>query len=108
MRRSSSQGAALALAAKTAEAMTTAPGQWGKCADVGRSPGQRTVLAVAAKARGVMKVYHVLADPREETREMSLDPEKETWKVSLDFEKETREVPLDSEEETREMPLDSE
>ena len=68
MRQSSSQGAALALAAKTAEAMRTAPGQWGACADVGRSPRQRTVLAVAAKARNVMKVHHVLADPKEKTR----------------------------------------
>ena len=63
MRQSSSQGAALALAAKTAEVMRTVTGQWGPCADVRRSPRQGAALVVAAKARNVMKVYHVFADP---------------------------------------------
>ena len=66
MRRSSSQGEALALAKNPAEVMRTATGQWGPCADVRRSPRQETALAVAAKARSVMKVHHVLADPGEE------------------------------------------
>ena len=66
MRRSSSQGAVLALAAKTTEAMRTATGQWGPCADVSQSPKQEAALAVVVKARGVMKVRHVLVDPREE------------------------------------------
>ena len=90
--RKSSQGAALALAAKTAEAMKTATGQWGPCADVRPSPRQGAALAVAAKAHYVMKVQHVLADPKEETREM--DPEEETREVLLDPEEKTREGPL--------------
>ena len=52
---------------KTAEAMRTATGQWGPCVGVRRRPGQGAGLAVAAKARYVMKVHHVLADPKEET-----------------------------------------
>ena len=55
MRRSSSQEAALALAAKTAQAIKTATGQWGPFTDVRRRPRQGAALAVAAKARDVMK-----------------------------------------------------
>ena len=40
IKRTPSQGAALRSAAKTAEAMRTAAGQWGSCADVRRSPSQ--------------------------------------------------------------------
>ena len=72
VRRSSSQGAALALEAKTTEAMRTAMGQWRPCADVTRSPGQGAALVVAAKARDVMKVYHVLVDPSEEITEKTI------------------------------------
>ena len=98
MKRSSSQGTALALAAKTAEAIKTATGQW--------EPEAGPALAVAARARYVMKAYHVLADPEKETMEMSLDSVKETREVSLDPEEEIREGPLDPKEETREVPLD--
>ena len=56
----------LALAEKTAEAMRTVTGQWRPCVDVRRSPRQGAALAVAAKARNVMKVNDVLADPSEE------------------------------------------
>ena len=56
----------LALAAKTAEVMRTATGQWGPCVDVRRSPRQGVAPAVAAKARYVMKVHHILVDPEEE------------------------------------------
>ena len=56
----------LALAAKTAEAMETATGQWGPFADVRRSLRQGEALVVAVKVRDEMKVHHVLADPSEE------------------------------------------
>ena len=104
----------LALAAKTAEAMRTTTDQWGPCVNVKRSPRQGAALVVAVKARDVMKVHHVLADPEEETREVPLDPEKETREVpldpkggdTLDTEEETRDVPLDPKEGTQETPLD--
>ena len=66
MRQSSSQGAALALAAKTVEAIKIeTTGQWGPCADVRRSPSQGAVLAVAVKARDIVEVHCVLAHPSE-------------------------------------------
>ena len=101
VRQSSSQGAALALAEKTAEAMKTARDQRGPCADVGRSPRHGAALAVAAKARDMMKIHHVLKDLEEETRGVPLDPKEETPKVALDPDEETREVPSDHEEETK-------
>ena len=118
MRRNSNQEAALALAAKTAEAMKTTTGQWGPCADVRRSSRQGEALAVAAKACYTMNVHHVLVDleeetrgvpldPEKETREVPMDPEEETWEVSLDLEEETREGSLDPKDMTREVPLDS-
>ena len=55
-----------ALAEETAEAMRTATGQWGRCADVRRSRRQGVKLVVATKARNVTNVHHVLADPSEE------------------------------------------
>ena len=73
VRRSSSQGAVLALAAKTAEAMKTAIGQSGPCADVRRSPRQRAALAMEAKARNVMKVHHVLVNPSEEITQKTVE-----------------------------------
>ena len=91
MSQSSSQGVALALAAKTAEVMRTATAQWGPCTYVRRSPRQGVALAVTVKVRYVMKVHHVHADPEKETREVSLDPEKETWVVPLDPEEDIRE-----------------
>ena len=66
VRRTPSQGAALRLAEKTAEAMRTAMGQWGPCADVRRSPNQGVALAVAVKAHDMMAVQRVLAHPSEE------------------------------------------
>ena len=99
MQRRSSQGAALALAAKTAEGMKTATGQWGSCANVRRSPWQGAALAVAAKAHYVVYVHHVLVDPEEEIREGPPDLEAKTWEGPLE---ETQEMPLDHEEETRE------
>ena len=50
MRRSSSQRAVLAVAAKTADAMRIAAGQWGPCAYVRQSLRQEEALTVAAKA----------------------------------------------------------
>ena len=72
--------------------MIIATGQWGPCDDVRRSPRQGAALAMAAKARYLMKVHYVLADPEEDTREVPLDPEKETREVSLNPEEERREV----------------
>ena len=52
------------MAEKTAEpTRIKAVGQCGPCADVGRSSSQKEALAGAAKARDVMKVHRVLADP---------------------------------------------
>ena len=56
VRRTPSQVAALALAAKTAEAMRIeATGQWGPCANVRRSSSQGTALMLAAKTAGAMR-----------------------------------------------------
>ena len=71
VRQTPSQGAALALAAKTTEAITVeTTGQWGvradMSADVKWSPRPGAALAVAAKARDVMRAHHVLVDPNEE------------------------------------------
>ena len=77
--------------------MKTAMDQRGPCADVRRSPRQGAALAVAARARDMMKIHHVLEDLEEETREVPLDPKGETSKVALDPEEETREVPSDHE-----------
>ena len=66
VRRSPSQGAALALAAKATEAMRTLLGQCGISVDVRRSTSQGATLAVAPKARDVVEVHHVLAHPGEE------------------------------------------
>ena len=107
MRRTPSQGVALALAEKTAEAMRIATGQWGSCADVRWSPRQEAALAVTTKAHYVMKVHHVLAG-QEETREMPLNPEKEAREVALNPEEETRKVSsLDPEEGTQEAASDT-
>ena len=101
VRRTSSQGAAPALAAKTAEAMRTATGQWRPCADVKRSPRQGEALAVEAKARYVMKVHHVLGNPEEETQEVPSDSEEETLEGPSDREDEAQGTPSNSEEETK-------
>ena len=66
MRRTPSQGSALALATKTAEAMGTATDQWGPCANVRRSPRQGATLAVAVKAHDIAEAHRVLAHPSEE------------------------------------------
>ena len=56
VRRAPSQVAALALAAKTAEAMRLeTTGQWGPCANVRRSPSQGAALALAEKAAEAMR-----------------------------------------------------
>ena len=87
--------------------MVIATGQWGPCEDVRQSPRQEAVLAMAAKARYLMKVHYVLVDPEEDTREVPLDPGKETREVSLNPEEERREVSLDPEEATQEVLSDS-
>ena len=60
------------VAAKTADAIRTATGQWGACTDVRRSLRQEAVLTGTAKARDVMKVHHMLADPSEEMTQKTL------------------------------------
>ena len=72
VRRSSSQGMALALTGKTTEARITATGQWGSCADVRRSPKQGVALALAAKAHDVVEVHRVLANTSEEIKEKTV------------------------------------
>ena len=60
VRQIPSQEAALGLAVKTAEAMRiVVTGQWGLCADVGRSPRQGVTLTVAAKAHDMAEVHRV-------------------------------------------------
>ena len=67
VRRTPGQGAALALAAKTAEATRIeTTGHWGLCADVRRGVSQGAALAVAVKAYDKVKVHRVLAYPSEE------------------------------------------
>ena len=54
---------------KTAEAIIIETvGQWGPCANVRRSPSKRApvAVAVATKARDIVKVHRVLAHPSEE------------------------------------------
>ena len=64
--RTPSQGAALGLAAKTAEVTRIeATGQWGPCADVRWSPRQGAALAVAVKVHDMVEVHRVLAHPNE-------------------------------------------
>ena len=72
MRRTPSQGAALELAAKTAEATKTATGQRGPCADLRRSPSQGAALAVAVKAHDMMVAHHVLVHPSEEIKQKTV------------------------------------
>ena len=68
MKRTPSQGAALGMAAKTAEATRIeATGQWGPYADVRRSSRQAPALAVAMKVHDMVEVHRVLAHPNEET-----------------------------------------
>ena len=56
VRRTPSQGAALVLAAKMAEAIRVeTTGQWGPCADVRRSSSQGAALALAAKTAEAMR-----------------------------------------------------
>ena len=67
VRRTWSQGAALALAATTAEVIIIERMvQWGLCADVRRSPSQGVALAVAAKVRNITDVHRVAAHLSEE------------------------------------------
>ena len=67
MKRSSSQGAALALAAKISAAIRVkTSGQWGSCADVRWNPSQGAALAVAAKAHDIVEVHRVAAYLSEE------------------------------------------
>ena len=74
VRRTPSQGVALALAAKTAEVMRIkTTGQWGDCANVRRSPRQGAALAVAAKTRDMMEVHHMLAHPSKEITQKTVE-----------------------------------
>ena len=67
VRRTPSQGTALGLAAKMAEARRIeATGQWGPCADAKRNSRQGAALAVAAKAHAMVEVHRVLVHPSEE------------------------------------------
>ena len=67
VRRTPSQGAALGLAAKMAEAaVIEVTGRWRPCADMTRNPRQGAALAVAVKARDMVEVHCVLAHPSEE------------------------------------------
>ena len=67
VRRTPNQGAALGLAAKTAEGKRKeATSQWGPCADVRRSPSHGAALAVASKAHDMVEIHRVLAHPSEE------------------------------------------
>ena len=55
------------LAAKTVETMKIGTtGHWEACANVRRSPSKWTALAVAAKARDMMKVHHLLTHPSDQ------------------------------------------
>ena len=73
VRRTPSQGAALRLAAKTAEPMgIEATDQSGPCADVRRSPRQGVVLAVVAKAYNMVEVHRVLTHPSEEVTQKTV------------------------------------
>ena len=79
VRRTPSQEAALALAAKTAEAIRIeASGRWGPSADVRRSPSQGPVLAVAAKARDIVEVHRMLAHPSEEITHKTVQTKRKT------------------------------
>ena len=85
------QGAALELAAKTAEAMRIeATNQWGPCPDVKRSPRQGVPVVRGAPQLDVQVVK--LEQPQ--------DPDKGTQEALPDPGQETREVPLDRKEET--------
>ena len=67
VKRSPNQGAALVLAAKSAEAMIIeTTGQWMPCADVRWTLTQGAALAVAARARDMIEVHLVLAHQSEE------------------------------------------
>ena len=67
VRRTPSRGAALGLAAKTAEVTRIeVTGQWGACADVRRCPRQRAALALAVKVHNMVEVHRVLEYPSEE------------------------------------------
>ena len=101
--------AALALAAKGAEVMRTATGQWGPCANV-------TQEVPLDPEKGTQEAP---SDPVEETREAPSDredeaqrtpsaPEEETLKAPSGPEEGTLEAPSDPEEETREGPSDHE
>ena len=62
VRRTLSQGAAIGLAAKTAEAMRIeAAGQWRPCEDVKHSPRQGAALG--GEAHDIVKVHRVPAHP---------------------------------------------
>ena len=60
-----------------------------------RSPRQGAALAVAAKARDMMKLHHVLADPKEGTQKTPSDPAEET-----------REAPSNRKDQAQGMPSD--
>ena len=67
VKRTPTHRVALALAAKTVEAMRLGTtGHWEHCEDLRRSPHKWTALAVAAKVRNIMEVRHVLAHPSDE------------------------------------------
>ena len=131
VRRTPSQGSALALAAKTAGAIRVeTTGQWGPRADVRRSSSQGAALALAAKTAEAMRIVtgqwrpcpDVRRSPRQgaalavaakahdvmEVHHVLADPEEETHEAPSDSEEETREAPSDPEEETREVPSDHE
>ena len=76
VRRTLSQGVALALAEKAAEEMRIeTTDQCGHCADVRQSPSQGAKLAVAAKARDTMEVHRMLAHLNENNAENIWDNE---------------------------------
>ena len=63
VRQTSSQGAALGLVLKTAEAMRIeATDQWGPCTDERRSLRRGAAPAVAAKAHDMVEVHRVRAN----------------------------------------------
>ena len=120
MRRTPTQGAALALAEKMTEAIRVeTTGQSGLRSDIRRSASQGAALALAAKTAETMRAatdqWGPCADARRSPRRgLALAvaaKARDVMKVPqalADFKEETREVPLDPEEETREVPLDPE
>ena len=112
MRRTPSQGVALGLATKTAEAIRVeTTGQWGPRADVRQSSSQEAELALAAKTAKAMITatgqWGLCADVRRSPRQgvalAVAAKAHDVMKVNhvlVEPAEETREVPLDPEKET--------